>query len=80
MENLSLSVPDLLQTVKNYVGQEKHNQLDEMLHRYTSKQLGKQQVRTHHCAGRLRPPPWSCPATLPHAALPEVRQSVLRGQ
>jgi hypothetical protein len=45
MENLSLSVPDLLQTVKNYVGEDKHGQLDEMLHRYTSKQLGKQQVR-----------------------------------
>ena len=44
MENLSLSVPDLLQTVKNYVGPEKHEQLDEMLQRYTSKQLGKQQV------------------------------------
>lgn len=45
MENLSLSVPDLLQTVKNYVGAEKHEQLDEMLRRYTSKQLGKQQLQ-----------------------------------
>jgi len=45
MENLSLSVPDLLQTVKNYVGTDKHEQLDEMLRRYTSKQLGKQQLQ-----------------------------------
>ena len=66
MENLSLSVPDLLQvcipclhpasplphirlfwtvqTVKNFVAPDKHEQLDEMLKRYTSKQLGKQQV------------------------------------
>ena len=44
MENLSLSVPDLLQTVKKYVGPEKHENLDEMLQRYTSKQLGKPQV------------------------------------
>ena len=34
MENLSLSVPDLLQTVKNFVSQDKHQQLDEMLKRY----------------------------------------------
>ena len=45
MENLSLSVPDLLQTVKNYVGTDKHEQLDEMLRRYTSKQHGKQQLQ-----------------------------------
>ena len=45
MENLSLSVPDLLQTVKNFVSQDKHQQLDEMLKRYTSKQLGKQQLQ-----------------------------------
>ena len=85
MENLSLSVPDLLQvrtaplpaaspppgrhmalcarrraaelrsglfaktivraqTVKNFVTADKHEALDEMLKRYTSKQLGKQQV------------------------------------
>ena len=45
MENLSLSVPDLLQTVKNFVGADKHGALDEMLKRYTSKQLGKQQLQ-----------------------------------
>ena len=45
MENLSLSVPDLLQTVKNFVSADKHEQLDEMLKRYTSKQLGKQQLQ-----------------------------------
>ena len=45
MENLSLSVPDLLQTVKNFVGADKHSALDEMLERYTSMQLGKQQLQ-----------------------------------
>ena len=44
-EELRLSVPDLLQTVKNYVGTDKHEQLDELLRRYTSKQLGKQQLQ-----------------------------------
>ena len=44
MENLSLSVPDLLTTVKRFVGPEKHPQLDQMLQRYMRKELGKQQV------------------------------------
>ena len=44
MENLSLSVPDLLTTVKQFVGPEKHPQLDHMLQRYMCKELGKQQV------------------------------------
>ena len=44
MENLSLSVPDLLTTVKEYVDAEKHPQLDQMLQRYMCKELGKQQV------------------------------------
>lgn len=35
----------LVQTVKNFVPAEKHASLDEMLRRYTNKQLGKQQVR-----------------------------------
>ena len=45
MENLSLSVPDLLQTVKTFVGADKHSALDEMLKRFTSRQLGKQQLQ-----------------------------------
>ncbi len=45
MENLSLSVPDLLRTVKKFVPDAKHNQLDQMLSRYLNKELGKQQVR-----------------------------------
>jgi len=44
MENLSLSVPDLLTTVKQFVQPEKHEQLDQMLQRYMQKELGKQQV------------------------------------
>ena len=44
MENLSLSVPDLLTTVKQFVDAEKHPQLDQMLQRYMCKELGKQQV------------------------------------
>ena len=44
MENLSLSVPDLLTTVKQFVDAEKHPQLDQMLQRYLNKELGKQQV------------------------------------
>ena len=46
MENLSLSVPDLLTTVKQFVQPEKHEQLDQMLQRYMQKELGKQQVRS----------------------------------
>ena len=45
-ENLSLSVPDLLKTVKQFVQPDKHGQLDQMLNRYLSKELGKQQART----------------------------------
>jgi len=45
MENLSLSVPDLLTTVKQFVGPEKHPQLDQMLQRYLQKELGKQQLQ-----------------------------------
>ena len=44
MENLSLSVPDLLQTVKRYVDEAKHEELDAMLRRYMAKELGKTQV------------------------------------
>ena len=44
-ENLSLSVPDLLKTVKQFVQPDKHGQLDQMLNRYLSKELGKQQAR-----------------------------------
>ena len=44
MENLSLSVPDLLQTVKRYVEPAKHEELDAMLKRYMAKELGKTQV------------------------------------
>ena len=44
MENLSLSVPDLLTTVKKFVQPDKHAQLDQMLQRYLCKELGKQQV------------------------------------
>jgi len=44
-ENLSLSVPDLLKTVKQFVQPDKHGQLDQMLQRYLGKELGKQQVR-----------------------------------
>jgi hypothetical protein len=44
-ENLSLSVPDLLKTVKQFVQPDKHGQLDHMLQRYLCKELGKQQVR-----------------------------------
>ena len=46
MENLSLSVPDLLTTVKQFVQPEKHEQLDQMLQRYMQKELGEQQVRS----------------------------------
>ena len=46
MENLSLSVPDLLTTVKKFVQPDKHEQLDQMLQRYLCKELGKQQVRS----------------------------------
>ena len=46
MENLSLSVPDLLTTAKQFVQPEKHEQLDQMLQRYMQKELGKQQVRS----------------------------------
>ena len=46
MENLPLSVPDLLTTVKQFVQPEKHEQLDQMLQRYMQKELGKQQVRS----------------------------------
>ena len=45
MENLSLSVPDLLTTVKQFVQPEKHEQLDQMLQRYMQKELGKQQLQ-----------------------------------
>ena len=45
MENLSLSVPDLLTTVKQFVQPEKHEQLDQLLQRYMQKEFGKQQVR-----------------------------------
>ena len=48
MENLSLSVPDLLTTVKQFVDPAKHEQLDAMLQRYMQKELGKQQAR---CCG-----------------------------
>ena len=48
MENLSLSVPDLLTTVKQFVNPDKHEQLDAMLQRYMHKELGKQQVRRAH--------------------------------
>ena len=44
--NLSLPVPDLLTTVKQFVQPEKHEQLDQMLQRYMQKELGKQQVRS----------------------------------
>ena len=62
MENLSLSVPDLLQTVKQFVEPEKHEQLDHMLRRYMQKELGKQQVgdATHHSP---RPRCSSCTAS-----------------
>ncbi len=58
MENLSLSVPDLLQTVKRYVEPAKHEELDAMLKRYMAKELGKTQVI---CGP---PPPFSCAPTL----------------
>ena len=45
MENLTLSVPDLLHKVKQFVTDDKHAQLDRMLQRYMHKELGKQQVR-----------------------------------
>ena len=46
MENLVLSVPDLLTTVKHFVQPEKHEQLDQLLERYMQKELGKQQVHS----------------------------------
>ena len=47
MENLSLSVPDLLAAVKQFVPEaDKREQLDQMLQRYMQKELGKQQVRS----------------------------------
>ena len=57
MENLSLSVPDLLQTVKHYVEPAKHEELDAMLKRYMAKELGKTQVI---CGPP--PPPYCAPA------------------
>jgi len=45
LKNLSLSVPDLLKTVKQFVQPDKHGQLDQMLNRYLSKELGKQQLQ-----------------------------------
>ena len=46
MENLLISVPDLLTTVKQFVQPEKHEQLDQMLQRCMQKELGEQQVRS----------------------------------
>ena len=43
MADLRLSVPELIGTIKNYVVPEKHEQLDEVCKRDTSKQLGMQQ-------------------------------------
>ena len=45
MENPSLSVPDLLQTVKTYVSEDKHAQLDEMLSRYKLRKMTNQQLQ-----------------------------------
>mmetsp|Transcript_29238 Transcript_29238/g.51216 ORF Transcript_29238/g.51216 Transcript_29238/m.51216 type:complete len:118 (-) Transcript_29238:56-409(-) len=45
MENLSLSVPDLLKTVKKFVNTDKHELLDAMLQRYMRKDLCKQQLQ-----------------------------------
>ena len=60
---MSLSVPDLLKTVKQFVQPDKHGQLDQMLNRYLSKELGKQQARTAppHPT-RLAPPLTRAPA------------------
>ena len=42
------------QTVKKFVAEDKHEALDEMLKRYTTKQLGKQQVWGQWALGALR--------------------------
>ena len=52
MENLSLSVPDLLQTVKRYVEPAKHEELDAMLKRYMAKELGKTQADVNEAIGK----------------------------
>ena len=54
-ESLSLSVPDLLTTVKRFLMPEKHEQLDQILQRYMQKELGKRQVRSF-IAGSVHPP------------------------
>jgi len=59
-ENLSLSVPDLLKTVKQFVDPDKHGQLDQMLQRYLCKELGKQQVSAEYWHQMCR-----CLLTLP---------------
>ena len=49
-EYLSLSVPDLLTTLKHQCVQpEKQEQLDQMLQRYMQNELGKEQVRSSSC-------------------------------
>ena len=49
-EYLSLSVPNLLTTLKHQCVQpEKQEQLDQMLQRYMQNELGKEQVRSSSC-------------------------------
>ena len=71
MENLSLSVPDLLTTAKQFVEPQKHEQLDQMLQRYMQKELGKQQASSPCCSGRAPPACRAPPSHLPHPLAPE---------
>ena len=68
MENLSLSVPDLLTTVKQFVEPQKHEQLDQMLQRYTQRELGEQQA-----SSPSQPRPAEQPPTIP--CIPSRRRS-----
>ena len=71
MENLSLSVQNLLQTVKRYVESAAHEELDAMLASYMAKELGKTQVICGPPpASLLRPDPRA-----PNAALPAIVRS-----
>ena len=65
MENLSLSVPDLLAAVKQFVPEaDKREQLDQMLQRYMQKTLDKKQACRSVCPVRLRALPGPSPAAV----------------
>ena len=44
-DNLTISIPDLISSVKGHCDHSKHAALDEMLRRYLDKEVGKQQLQ-----------------------------------